>query len=58
VFRKTADQQKHFAGILRSFETSFSFDLIKTSLKEFTWGGLKPDDTLGMIGSLGVRAAF
>jgi hypothetical protein len=58
VFKKNADQQKHFAGFLVSFETSFSFDVMKTSLKEFTWGGSKPDDTLALIGSLGIRAAF
>jgi hypothetical protein len=58
VFKKNADQQKHFAGFLLSFETSFSFDVMKTSLKEFTWGGIKPDDTLALIGSLGIRAAF
>jgi Protein of unknown function (DUF3570) len=58
IFKTTADQQKKFGTILRSFETSFSFDLMKTSLKEFTWGGSKPDDTLALIGSLGVRAAF
>lgn len=58
VFKKNADQQKRFAGILVSFETSFSLDVMKTSLKEFTWGGSKPDDTLALIGSLGVRAAF
>jgi len=58
IFKKTADQQKKFGNFLHSFETSFSFDLMKTSLKEFTWGGAKPDDTLALIGSLGVRAAF
>jgi hypothetical protein len=58
IFKKTADQQKKFGRFLHSFETSFSFDLMKTSLKEFTWGGSKPDDTLALIGSLGVRAAF
>jgi len=58
VFKKNADQQKHFAGILVSFETSFSLDVMRTSLKEFTWGGRKPDDTLALIGSLGIRAAF
>jgi hypothetical protein len=58
VFKKNADQQKHFAGFLVSFETSFSLDVMKTSLKEFTWGGKRPDDTLALIGSLGVRAAF
>ena len=58
IFKKTADQQKKFGNVLYSFETSFSFDLMKTSLKEFTWGGTKPDDTLALIGSLGVRAVF
>ena len=58
IFKKTADQQKKFGKVLRSFETSFSVDVMKTSLKEFTWGGSKPDDTLALIGSLGVRAAF
>lgn len=58
IFKKTADQQKKFGNFLHSFETSFSFDLMKTSLKEFTWGGSKPDDTLGLIGSLAVRASF
>lgn len=58
IFKKTADQQKKFGRFLRSFETSFSVDVMKTSLDEFTWGGSKPDDTLALIGSLGVRAAF
>jgi len=58
IFKKTADQQKKFGTFLHSFEASFSFDLMKTSLREFTWGGSKPDDTLALIGSLGVRAVF
>lgn len=58
IFKKTAEQQKKFGNFLRTFETSFSFDLMKTTLKEFTWGGSKPDDTLALIASLGVRAAF
>ncbi len=58
IFKKTADQQKKFGNVLHSFETSFSFDLMKTTLDEFTWGGSKPDDTLALIGSLGVRAVF
>ena len=40
------------------FETSISFDLMKTVLREFTWGGREPDDTLALIGSLGVKAEF
>ena len=58
VFRKTGEPQKRIAGVMLNFETSISFDLMKTSLKEFTWGGRKPDDTLAMIGSLGVRGEF
>ncbi len=57
VFKRNGEPGRRIAGML-SFETSFSFDLMKTTLQEFTWGGSKPDDTLAMIGSLGVRGAF
>jgi hypothetical protein len=58
VFKRNADPERRIAHVMLSFETSFSFDIMKTSLKEFTWGGSKPDDTLALIGSLGVRGAF
>jgi Protein of unknown function (DUF3570) len=58
VFKKTADPERPMARVLLSFETSFSLDLMKTVLKEFTWGGGKPDDTFALVGSLGVRATF
>jgi len=58
LFKRNADPQHRMAGVLLSFETSFSLDLMKTQLHEFTWGGVKPDDTLAMIASLGVRANF
>jgi hypothetical protein len=57
VFKRNGEPGRRIAGML-SFETSFSFDLMKTSLREFTWGGSKPDDTLALIGSLGVRGVF
>jgi hypothetical protein len=57
VFRKQTEPGQRIVGML-SFETSFSFDVLKTSLHEFTWGGRTPDDTLGLIGSLGVRGVF
>ncbi len=57
VFKRNGEPGNRIAGML-SFETSFSFDLMKTVLKEFTWGGTKPDDTLAMISSLGVRGLF
>jgi hypothetical protein len=58
VFKRNADPEHRIAGVMLSFETSASFDLMKTSLRDFTWGGSKPDDTLALIGSLGLRAAF
>jgi hypothetical protein len=58
VFRKAGEPQKRIAKVMLNFETSISFDLMKTSLDEFTWGGRTPDDTLSMIGSLGIRGEF
>ncbi len=58
VFKRNGEPQRRIAGVMLSFETSVSFDLMKTQLREFTWGGAKPDDTLAGIASLGVRANF
>jgi len=58
LFKKNGEPQRRIAGVMLSFETSVSFDLMKTSLREFTWGGVKPDDTLAMLLSIGVRANF
>ncbi len=58
LFKRNGEPQKRIAGVMLSFETSVSFDLMKTQLREFTWGGVKPDDTLAMLLSIGVRANF
>lgn len=58
LFKRNGEPQKRIAGVMLSFETSVSFDLMKTQLHEFTWGGVKPDDTLAMLLSIGVRANF
>jgi hypothetical protein len=58
VFRKAGEPQKRIAKVMLNFETSISFDVLKTSLDEFTWGGRRPDDTLALVGSLGVRGEF
>lgn len=55
VFKRSFE--KRTAAML-SFETSFNVDIMKTSLRDFTWGGVKPDDTLAGLVSLGVRAGF
>ena len=58
VFKRNGSPGNRIAGVMLGFEVSASFDLMKTSLREFTWGGVTPDDTLGMVGSVGVRGAF
>ena len=58
LFKRNAPPDNRIAHVLLSFETSFSLDVMKTSLKEFTWGGTKPDDTLAGIVSLGIRGQF
>lgn len=58
VFRKDGAPGKRIAKVLLSFETSISFDMFKTHLDEFTWGGKAPNDTVGMVWSLGVRGGF
>jgi hypothetical protein len=58
VFKRNGAPDKRIASVMLSFETSISFDLMKTTLHEFTWGGTKPDDTLAGILSIGVRGGF
>jgi hypothetical protein len=58
LFKKNAEPGRRIAFVMLSFETSFSLDILKTHLREFTWGGTSPDDTLAGIVSLGVRGTF
>lgn len=45
-------------GILLGFDASLGVDVMSTELERFTWGGQSPDDTLGLLGSLGIAASF
>lgn len=45
-------------GALLGISTSLSFDLMKTKLNDFTWGGIVPNDTLALLGSLGISGDF
>jgi len=45
-------------GLFLSFSGSLGFDLLKANLRDFTLGGVAPDDTLALLGSLGLRGAF
>lgn len=58
VFRREGRPGKRIAHVMLGFETSISFDLMKTALQEFTWGGKDADDTLALIGSIGVKGEF
>jgi Protein of unknown function (DUF3570) len=46
-----------FSALLR-LQGSVGLDVLKTNLKDFTWSGKKPDDTLAGMLSLGVRGEF
>jgi hypothetical protein len=52
-----APGQRVLAVLLR-FQGTAGFDLMKTRLKDFTWSGAAPDDTLAGILSLGIRGEF
>jgi hypothetical protein len=58
LFKHNAEPHQRMAFILLSVEISASLDVMKTSLKEFTWGGSKPDDTLAGVLSVGWRGTF
>jgi hypothetical protein len=45
-------------GLLLRFQATGSFDILKTNLREFTWGGADPTDDTSMLMSLGVRGEF
>jgi hypothetical protein len=46
------------AGAFLDFHALASFDFIKTVLEEFTLAGEQPDDTLALVMTLGLGAAF
>jgi len=46
-----------FSALLR-FQGTVAFDVLKTNLRDFTWSGKKPDDTLAGMLTLGVRGEF
>jgi hypothetical protein len=50
--------ESRLLGFLLGFQASVSFDLLKTNLEDFTWGGKAPTDTTAMIFSGGLRGEF
>jgi hypothetical protein len=45
------------AALLR-LQGTVGLDILKTQLKDFTWSGKQPDDTLAGMLSLGLRGEF
>ena len=58
VFAKRGASGARLLGIFLGFSASASLDVINTSLDHFTWGGQDPDDTFGLLGSLGIQSEF
>ena len=49
---------ERWAGAFREFSAGVSLDLMQTFLKDFTWAGEKPDDTVVMLPSLSATGSF
>jgi len=47
-----------WGGIFRELSAAASLDLLKTFLHDFTWAGVKPDDTVVMLPSLAATGSF
>ena len=45
-------------AVLLRLQGTAGLDILKTNLKDFTWSGKKPDDTLAGMLSLGLRGEF
>lgn len=58
VFSERGASGARLLGVLLGFSASASLDVIDTSLDRFTWGGENPDDTFGVLGSLGLKSEF
>ncbi len=58
VYAKRALPERRILGALLALSASFGMDAMKTNLSNFTWGGVRPDDTFGLLGSLGVSGQF
>jgi hypothetical protein len=55
---KLAAIDESYLALFKQVRAATAFDVIKTELKEFTWGGELPDDTLAFLLTLSVGAGF
>lgn len=55
---KSADGEARIFGAFRQLRAAAAFDGMKTDLKEFTWSGETPDDTIALLFTLTAGASF
>jgi hypothetical protein len=53
-----ADGDSRWVGVFRELSAGASLDLLATFLRDFTWAGKKPDDTVVLLPSLGATGSF
>jgi hypothetical protein len=53
-----AQGDARLVGVFDELSAGVSLDLLKTFLRDFTWAGVKPDDTVVMLPSLSVTGNF
>jgi hypothetical protein len=53
-----AGEGAHWAGFFGELSAGASLDFLKTFLRDFTWAGEKPDDTIVFLPSLSVTGSF
>lgn len=58
LFAHEAPAGERIAGILQRASATLAVDVMSTNLERFTWGGVTPDDTFGLLGTLGIKAEF
>jgi hypothetical protein len=58
VFARRGTPEARILGAFLGISASCGLDVMKTKLKSFTWGGVKPDDTLAGLVHLGLSGEF
>lgn len=58
VYAKRATPDARILGAFLGISGSVGLDVMKTHLKSFTWGGVKPDDTFAGLLHLGLNGEF
>jgi hypothetical protein len=58
LYGKKATPETRLLGFLLGISASVGIDLMQTDLEHFTWSGRAPDDTTGLLGTLGISANF